>query len=340
MSATSRELVFETLNFQKPARAPRELWALPIAEKEHPGAINAIVKEFPSDFTGVSGHLREICATKGNSTAIGEYTDEWGCTFHNIQEGVIGEIKDPLVKDWKSDVRKIHVPRELLTIDRDAINRDCAKTDKFISASCCPRPFEQLQFLRGSANFYADLADTPKEMLKFMKEMHGFYCEWLEAWGKTDVDRLGFMDDWGSQRSLLISPKSWREIFKPLYRDYCRIAHSYNKKIFFHSDGHILSVMPDLIEIGVDAVNSQIFCMGVEKLIPFRGKITFWGEIDRQNLLPHGSIKDIRNAVENVHATLWTDGGCIAQCEFGPGAKPENVLEVFKTWDDLTLKKK
>lgn len=81
---------------------------------------------------------------------------------------------------------------------------------------------------------------------------------------------------------------------------------------------------------GLDALNSQIFCMGVEEVgRQFRGKIAFWGEIDRQHILPEGTKEDVQNAVRLVHESLYADGGMIAQCEFGPGAKPENVYAGF-----------
>ena len=76
----------------------------------------------------------------------------------------------------------------------------------------------------------------------------------------------------------------------------------------------------------------------MDKLAPFKGKITFWGEICRQHLLPYGTVEDVRNSVRLVYDTLWDNGGCIAQCEFGAGAKPENVAAVFETWDELTGK--
>ena len=129
-----------------------------------------------------------------------------------------------------------------------------------------------------------------------------------------------------------------REVFKPLYRDYIQIAHGAGKKIFMHSDGHTLDIYPDMVELGLDAFNTQLFCMGLEKLAPFAGKITFWGEIDRQYLLPEGSTGDIGEAVERVHTLLWKNGGCIAQCEFGAAAKPDNVREVFAQWDRLTVR--
>ena len=96
-----------------------------------------------------------------------------------------------------------------------------------------------------------------------------------------------------------------------------------------------IRIIPKLIDLGLDALNTQIFCIGVDKLAQFKGKITFWGEIDRQNLLPRGSLTDIDNAVQNVYDTLWQDGGCIAQCEFGAGANPDNVYRVFEKWSNL-----
>lgn len=333
---TSRELVHCTLRRQNPRRAPRQLWVLPIADRQHPTELAAIRRDFPDDITGVDGHLRQSPPTRGDMHARGQYTDPWGATFVNLQDGVIGEVKAPLIKDWATDTGKVHIPREWLTLDRDAVNRDCAATDKFCMAGCCPRPFEQLQFLRGSEELLMDLLDPPPGLTGFLRQMHALYCELLTAWARTDVDALTFMDDWGSQRALLIAPALWRAVFKPLYRDYAQIAHAAGKRIFMHSDGYIVDIYPDLIEIGIDAVNSQLFCMGLERLAPFAGQITFWGEIDRQHLLPAGTTADIARGVRQVHQHLWRDGGCIAQCEFGAAARPENVREVYRSWDALT----
>lgn len=335
MSATSRELVLQTLNFENPARAPRQLWQLPWAGMHHAEALKEIEESFPGDFAGVGGYHREVAPTKGDSTAVGEFVDDWGCTFVNLQAGVIGEVKDPLVKDWATDTGKVHIPREWLTIDPDKINKACGETDKFVMAGACPRPFEQLQFIRGTVDLYMDLMAPPPEMEAFVKEMHGYYCDLMEAWAKTDVDALMFMDDWGSQLSLLISPAVWCSFFKPLYKDYIDIAHAAGKKCFMHSDGYTVDIYPHLIELGLDAMNSQIFCMGIDKLAPFAGKITFWGEVDRQHLLVDATVEEVDAAVREVHAKLWKNGGCIAQCEFGPGGRPENVRQVFATWDDI-----
>jgi uroporphyrinogen decarboxylase len=230
MSATSRELVSQALERRGPARAPRQLWALPWAQIHHGEELAQIIAQFPSDIGGVSGHERESAPTQGDPYRQGTYVDPWGCVFENIQDGVIGEVHQPLIEEWQSDVAKVRFPREWLTLDRDAINRDCAASEQFLMAGTCPRPFEQLQFMRGSQNLYFDLADPPREMLDLLRRIHEFYCEVLTAWAQTDVDALMWMDDWGSQNALLINPTLWRELFKPLYRDYVQIAHGAGKK--------------------------------------------------------------------------------------------------------------
>ena len=333
MTSTSRELVYQTLNFKNPARAPRQMWALPWADIHHPGQVKRILDEFPPDIESLSNSSCEKLLTKGDPNAVGEYTDAWGATFVNIQAGVMGEVRDPLVKDWDADAPRIHVPNELLTFDADEVNRRCDATGKFMIGGSPCRPFEQLQFLRGTAELYIDLLEPCDAMLRFVREMHQFYCQNLETWGKTNVDGVLLMDDWGAQHSLLISPKCWREIFKPMYREYVEIARAAGKKVFMHSDGYILDIYPDLVEIGIDALNSQLFCMGIDNLVPFAGKITFWGEIDRQNLLPNGTTEEIDAAVKKVRRALWHNGGCIAQCEFGPGANPANVYQTFHSWN-------
>lgn len=340
---TKRELTLRTLEFRnKDQRAPRQLWPQPWAFMNYPEEMNKLRQDFPDDIWWA--FIKPKVASpvqKGDPSQIGEYTDDWGCSFVNIHAGIMGEVKEPIIdpedEDWE-DTSRIHIPTEWLTWDKEEINAYCASTDQFVLSGVCPRPFEQLQFIRGTESLYLDLALQPSGMFKFLEKMHSFYCDAVELWCQTDVDAICFMDDWGSQNSMLISPDTWEKIFMPLYKDYIDIAHRYGKKAVMHSDGNILKILPHLVDLKLDALNSQIFCMDVEKLASYKGKICFWGEIDRQHILPEGSLKDVQNAVQLVYDTLWDNGGCIAQCEFGPGAKPENVYEVFKTWDKLTTR--
>ena len=233
--------------------------------------------------------------------------------------------------DWE-DWENIHIPEEWLSFDPAEVDAFCESTDKFVFCNPCPRPFEQLQFLRGTENLLMDLMDPPEKMLQFMEKMHDFYCRLLEKWGQTKVDALRFMDDWGSQRSLLISPALWDKYFRPMYTDYINIAKKYGKKIFMHSDGYTLDIIPRLIDMGLDAINTQLFIMDFADLKQYRGKITFWGEVDRQHLLVFGTPDEVRAGVDKLMDNLWQDGGVIAQLEFGPAAKPENVRAAMEQW--------
>ena len=332
---TSRDLVKRALEFRSPERVPRQLWTLPWAAEHHPEQLAEIQRRFPDDIVGAPACLRRQPRKQGSMYVVGAYVDEWGCVFQNVQAGVHGEVREPALNDWDR-VDDVRFPEELLTVDVDAVNAFCRSTDRYVLAGTCPRPFERMQFYRKSENLYADLGEARPEMLAFLARLHDFYLKELEIWVKTDVDALNFMDDWGAQRALLISPAMWRRLFKPLYKDYIDIAHSHGKAIFMHSDGFIAPIIGDLVELGLDALNCQLFTMDIEELgRQYAGKITFWGEIDRQHLLPSGTPADIDRAVRRVKDALWRDGGAIAQCEFGPGGRPENVYQVYKSWEEV-----
>ena len=100
-------------------------------------------------------------------------------------------------------------------------------------------------------------------------------------------------------------------------------------------DGNILDIYPDLIEVGVNAVNSQLFCMDMAELAQAaKGKITFWGEIDRQHVLTSPDPQDGRDAVRKVADHLYDpSGGIIAQFEMGPGCNPDTAFAIFDEWE-------
>ena len=195
-------------------------------------------------------------------------------------------------------------------------------------------PFQRLLFLRGFENIMLDFGYEDANMRALLDMVHDFNVRQLNILAPVAADAIMFKDDWGSQTSLLISPRQWRALFKPLYAKYVQIIHDAGKFAFFHSDGQISAIFPDLIEIGVDAVNSQMFCMDIEELARrHKGQITFWGEIDRQHALPFGTPADVHQAVHRVRRALDDGrGGVIAQCEWANDTPAENIEAVFEAW--------
>jgi uroporphyrinogen decarboxylase len=339
---TPRERVFRALEFRNPDRAPRDLWALPWVGMFAPEPFSDLLRDYPGDFTGPGAVLASGERRRGEEARKGSYVDDWGCAFDVAEDGVIGEVRNPILDSLRA-IEAYRPPREIMEqADWDAVSRardaNTGEEARFLTCGTGIRPFERMQFLRGSENLYMDLGYGSKELQALLKLIHEFELELLAKWVQTPADGLGFMDDWGSQTGLLISPEMWREIFKPMYAKYCRMIRAAGKKVFFHSDGHIFDIYEDLIEIGVDAVNSQLFCMDIEEIARrFKGRITFWGEIDRQHVLPFGSTEDVRRAVGRVRRALDDGrGGLIAQCEWGVANPPENIRTVYKAWLEPT----
>ncbi len=331
---TGRERVNAALTFSHPDRPPRDLWTLPYIPLFKQDELKRVLDQYPSDFRRAESCPGANDSTLGRYAQAGTYTDEWGCVWQVGEPGVVGEIKKPLLDDW-SKLRTFHPPFEVVRQrDMDYVNRLCETSDQFMLSDVCARPFERVQFLRGSQNVFFDIAYGAKEFYHLLEMVHEFYLEDIRSWAQSNVDGVFLMDDWGMNQRLLIKPEMWRSVFKPLYQEYCDIIHQAGKSVFFHSDGHIEAIYSDLIEIGVDALNSQLFCMDIEGFTEkYKGKITFWGEIDRQYILPFGTPEDVRQAVRRVRNTLDDgSGGVIAQCEWGKDNSRQNIEAVFETW--------
>ena len=337
MPQTPREIVTRCLRFEHPERMPREMWVLPWWQKHDPGALKEIRERYPDDVAGPPDVFRSSSVVTGDAYKVGEYVDHWGCRFVNIQEGVHGEVKNPILKDL-DDLSPVRPPYEILPEDcsaaSDKVNRFCAATDRFVVAGC-PRPWERYQFLRGSLDALMDVMDPDAGMRRVLGIIHDYSMKLIEFWAGTDVDGISFMDDWGSQQALLIPPPIWRDVFKPLYRDYVEAIHASGKFALMHSDGCIQEVFPDLVEIGVDAVNSQLFVMDMAELARVaKGRLTFWGEIDRQHVLPARDPQVGRDAVRKVAEHLYDpSGGIWAQFEMTPGSNPEVAMAIFDEWE-------
>jgi uroporphyrinogen decarboxylase len=333
MSVTSKERVLRALRFERPDRVPRDIWVLPGARILQPADVDNLFKKFEPDIVTAPIVKPKLPYMRGEWYKQGTYIDEWGCVWTNLRDGIIGEVKQPLVKEW-SDLEKLKAPYQLVGKGFEDVDNFCKSTDKFI---CAPAGtiFERMQFVRGPENLYMDIATQPSEFITLRDIVFDYFIAETEALCKTSVDAICVNDDWGSQKALLINPLAWRKLFKPLYKKFVRLCRDYGKFAFMHSDGFIFDIYKDLIEIGVDAINSQLFCMPIEEIGKnFAGRICFWGEIDRQHLLVHGTEHQVRQAVRRVWENLsHNGGGVIAQFEYGIETSYKCAAAVFDEWE-------
>ena len=322
---TSKERVYRTLRLERPDRVPTALGILSSAYLRHGERLVDVLKRYPLDINPCEPHVPELPPPCRKGT----YVDEWGCVWRNLHDGIRGEVIEPAIRSWSdlASYRPPPAPKE------GAPERFDRFPDAFHTCGAGSL-FERLQFLRKTEQLLLDLADQPKELLQLRKMVTDYIHARIDDCLETPCDAVSFMDDWGSQRALLISPALWREFFKPCYKEFFARVHAGGRFVHFHSDGWIFDIIEDLVEIGVDALNSQVWCMGVEELgARFRGRITFWGELDRQWVVPHGSPEDIRRATRRMMEHLATPaGGLVGEAEVDGLTPLENVEAILTAW--------
>ncbi|MGW8256318.1 MAG: uroporphyrinogen decarboxylase family protein [Thermoguttaceae bacterium] len=330
---TSRELVIRTLNGEPRERVPRDLWLAAELETSQAEALAEINLRFPSDI--MQTEIEQPAGKRGRSKGdkADEYVDAWGCGWEANETESLELKSSPL--SAKGKIAQFHPPQEILDSSRfTKINKSCENTNRFVLARCQTQLFDRLRWLRGPDTALMDLARGTKDIRTLLKTLHEFCCKEIELLADTEVDGVVLRDDWGTAESLIVSPEMWREIFKPLYREYFKILHEKDKFVFFHSNGYVLDILGDLIKDGVDAVHLQLDLMDLRRLSRrFRGKVCFWGEIVSQELLRSGSVAKVRERVLSVRRALdLGDGGVVAQCKWEADVPLQVIAAAFEPW--------
>lgn len=334
----SRERVLRTLEFRGPDRIPRDVWVLPAARMAYGKKLEELGISERTDIVSLTGALDPAATPQYFEEGV--FVDPWGCTWNNIQAGLMGEVKKPVFEEY-DEIGRYQAPIPLFLKEWEAglpallaQIANARKRGKFIVGGWISL-FERMQYLRGTENLYCDIALEEEDLFKLAEIVMEYQRIYTEKWLELDIDAMAFGDDWGSQISLLISPDQWRKIFKPLYQELIHAMKAAGKKVFFHSDGYILSLYPEFIEMGVDAINSQLWCMGVDAVAEkYAGKITFWGEISRQTTLPKGTPKEVAEAASSMKEHLFVNGGgLIGQSEINKDVPLDNIRALLNAWD-------
>jgi uroporphyrinogen decarboxylase len=198
-------------------------------------------------------------------------------------------------------------------------------------------PFERAQALQGLDVFLANMLLEPEFAQALLWKIEGLCKELMGAFLEECGDRLDMIkigDDLGAQESLMISPETYRAMLKPVHADLIAFIKARTKaKIFFHSDGDIFDLVPDLVEIGVDVLNpiqsgaGRMSDLGLLKR-EFGKALSFCGAIDTQRILPYGSPEEVRAEVRRVIGLLGGGGGYMlgAVHTVMDEVPPENIL--------------
>jgi uroporphyrinogen decarboxylase len=197
--------------------------------------------------------------------------------------------------------------------------------------------FEAAWLLRGMENLLMDMLVNKDFADELFERLTAYSLVAGREMVAQGVDVLWLGDDFGTQRTMLISPEMWREFIKPRYACLIAAFKSQNPalKIAYHCDGYIEPIIPDLIEIGLDMLNPiQPLAMDPSELKrKYGAKLSFWGTIDTQRTFPFGSPEDVEGEVRERLRTMAPGGGLIlcSSHRVQPDVPPENITAFYRT---------
>lgn len=198
--------------------------------------------------------------------------------------------------------------------------------------------FEQSWRIRGFENVMMDCVtdvDFYEELLDRLTEL---YLAHVERCRSIPADAIMFMDDWGDQRGVILGPERWRKYLKPRWARLYAAVHDQGKLVISHCCGSFSDILPDIIEIGLDVIESvQPEPRGMDPFElkrRFGSEITFWGCLGSQSTIPFGTPDEIRARVEELCRVMGRGGGYILAPakEIQPGTPASNsaaVVEAF-----------
>jgi len=191
--------------------------------------------------------------------------------------------------------------------------------------------FERAWYLRSMERLLLDFADASAFATTLLDRITEKRVVQARRYAELGADVICYGDDVGTQRGMLMSVSMWRTWLKPRLARTIAAARAIRPDvlIFYHSDGDVTAIIPDLIEIGVDILNPiQPECMDPVALKRAYGeRLSFWGTIGTQSTFPFGSPEDVRREVRARIATVGVGGGLFLA--------PTHVIEPEVPFDNI-----
>jgi uroporphyrinogen decarboxylase len=187
--------------------------------------------------------------------------------------------------------------------------------DSFIMGNLGWGLFERSWIMRGFENFLLDVSINPDFVEESLDRMMNLYLELVDITCQLPVDGILFGDDWGEQRGVILGPKRWRQLLKPRWARIYERVHMHGKIVFHHSCGSVADIMPDIIEIGMDFLESaQPEAAGMnpyELKKKWGDQIGFWGCLGSQSVIPFGTPEQIKAEIRLLRKEMGRNGGYI-----------------------------
>ena len=242
-----------------------------------------------------------------------EMFDEFGNAWRRLENITKGEVYKGVIEESWDLLDTYEFPKtDGVELYEEAKVR-CAEYHKqgYFVLGGVGWPFNIARYMRRMENFLADVAAEKERVKELMQKITDIREVEIYRLADAGVDGISSGEDWGTQDRLLVSPASFREIFKPCFQQLCGAAHSRGLSVWFHSCGHVTEVLEDWVEVGIDVCQfDQPELHGIDYLSEnFGGRMHFWCPVDIQTTLQTRDVVKIEAAAKEYVEKLGCFGG-------------------------------
>jgi len=258
----------------------------------------------------LGNHLLRVDLNYEKRTNVDENIvfDWWGVGFNVDEEGYFTTV-NPLAQNKELDAYAWPNPYdpELMTRAVELIEND--RGQRFVCPNFGFALFERAWSLRGFNNFLMDLVLDPTYSGDLLERITEIQLVLIRRFVDLGVDGGYFGDDYGAQKNMLFSPKTWRRMIKPRLARLFAPFREAGLPVLMHSDGQIQEILPDLVEIGLTAYNPvQPEVMDHTWLkSTFENQLAYYGGVSTQSVLPKGTPQEVKEAVHVCVSALAPD---------------------------------
>jgi uroporphyrinogen decarboxylase len=270
-------------------------------------------------------------------------------------------IRDAFGSLWRDDRRPWHLVEPALRRP-SLIGFEFPTADQFIGdaqalkanalKACAEKPesfqiisigwglFEHSWRLRGFENAMMDAATEPDYYAELLDRLTDLFLAFVEVWADVPADAIMFGDDWGFQQGVILGPERWRAFIKPRWAKVYQAVHAQGKRTISHCCGSIVDILPDIVEIGLDVLESvQPEARGMNPYAlkkRWGDQITFWGCLGSQSTIQFSSPQGIAVEVQRLCAEMGAGGGYILAPakSLQPGTPVENAAAVVQAFTE------
>jgi uroporphyrinogen decarboxylase len=191
--------------------------------------------------------------------------------------------------------------------------------------------WEASWYLRSMEELMMDMMMGDEKATLLLDRITEYGCSKARAYAECGADILSLGDDIGTQNSIMMDVGMWEEWLKPRLQKVIQAARLVKPDvlIFYHSCGYITPFLEGLIDVGVDILNPiQPECMSFDEVHDMVGdRLSFWGTIGTQRLLPFGTSEEVQATVLSRLEKCGGKGGIVIG--------PTHLIEPEVPWENL-----